>query len=445
MQEEPLSVGYARADITPSESVPLRGFGNTSQRMSRRVLDPLYATCIAFTDAEGETALVFALDLISATSQWVTHFRPAVSSATGIPEDHIFASGTHTHSGPDYDNKEKPSIARWADEVTPFFAEAAVNALKDRRPARMFTAAVQTNGLNFVRRYILEDGSAAGENYGHFDRSPIARHESEPDRSMQLVKFVREEAPDILLANFQVHPVRTGGLTVYDISADLPGAMRSVLEKKLGCRFAYFTGGAGNINPFSRIPDENIWNDHLSHGNAMAQAALSVMQDFKPAKTGKVRTVWNYVQQPVNHTQDHLVQEAIRIWMGFVRSNDPETWARKANEIGLNSVYHAGLVINKSRLPATVKVPLCALSIGDVGFAFAPYEMFDTNGMQIKAGSPFPMTFVLSCSNTANFAYIPSALGAKNGGYSSDMCWFLPGTGEQFADTLIECLKEVYG
>ena len=52
-------------------------------------------------------------------------------------------------------------------------------------------------------------------------------------------------------------------------------------------------------------------------------------------------------------------------------------------------------------------VHLPSVSIGDVVFAFAPYEMFDTNGVQIKGG--------------------------QNGGYSVDSCWFLPGSGELFA------------
>ena len=39
--------GFGRADITPTNSVPLAGFGNTEMRMSRRVLDPLYVSCVA--------------------------------------------------------------------------------------------------------------------------------------------------------------------------------------------------------------------------------------------------------------------------------------------------------------------------------------------------------------------------------------------------------------
>ena len=57
-----LKVGYGRADITPKNSVPLGGRHGTV--MSESVLDPLYATCIAFTDETDNTFLLFHLDLL---------------------------------------------------------------------------------------------------------------------------------------------------------------------------------------------------------------------------------------------------------------------------------------------------------------------------------------------------------------------------------------------
>ena len=83
-----------------------------------------------------------------------------------------------------------------------------------------------------------------------------------------------------------------------------------------------------------------------------------------------------------------------------------------------------------------------AFSIGDVAFVASPYEMFDTNGKQIKEGSPYQMTFVLTCTNE-RFAYIPSALGFRNGGYSADLCRFIPGTGEMMAQHYVRLLKEL--
>lgn len=60
-------LGYACKDITPAESVPLRGDGSTSIRMHTKVLDPLYVTCLAFEDETGDKALIYTMDRCSLT------------------------------------------------------------------------------------------------------------------------------------------------------------------------------------------------------------------------------------------------------------------------------------------------------------------------------------------------------------------------------------------
>ena len=441
-----VQVGYARTDISPLESVPLRGYGSTSNRMSTHVLDPLYATCLAMTDDTGKTVLLYGLDLIAPSTPWETTIVSAISEATGIPEDHIFASGTHTHSGPDMENPDEPSIPRYVEHFKLQAIRAAQLALADRKPAQLFGTSVQTQMLNFVRRFILQDGSPAGDNYGPWGTSPISHHETEADHCMQLLKFVREGGSDIIIANFQGHPQRVGinKELYYKVSADIVGVMRTEMEWRTGCRFLYFTGGSGNVNPFSRVLKERFYSNHLDHGKAMAAAAYSVLDNFRPLKLGAIKTDWVTLDCPTDHTQDHRVEDALYVHENFRATGKRSEWEPEALRLGFHSVYHAGFVVAKSKRPKTVPVTLRSLSIGDVAFALAPYEMFDTNGMQIKEGSPFAMTMVLTCANGANRGYVPSALGFANGGYSVDSCWFLPGAGERFADELIAGLKRMH-
>ena len=105
-------------------------------------------------------------------------------------------------------------------------------------------------------------------------------------------------------------------------------------------------------------------------------------------------------------------------------------------------MYHAGAIVKHSKGPETMDMQLNTVSVGDLAFANVPYEMFDSNGKQIKERSPFKVTYVLTCG--AGAGYIPSALGFRNGGYSVDNCWFLPGVGEQFVDTLVDDLNKLY-
>ena len=49
-----LKAGFGKKDITPSYSVPLRGYGTSYKRMSETVLDPIYAICTAVSDGENK-------------------------------------------------------------------------------------------------------------------------------------------------------------------------------------------------------------------------------------------------------------------------------------------------------------------------------------------------------------------------------------------------------
>ena len=168
-------MGFARKDITPTESVPLRGYGNTSRRMSGPVIDPQYTTCMAFSDGD-TTVLLFTSDLTGHGAIAEVFLRPAISEAVGLPINNIHLSASHNHSAADVDNKEVPSIPRYNEYLKDQLIAAAKEALADMAETQIFVTDIQTQGLNFVRHYILEDGTYAGDNFGHFDLSPIKCH-----------------------------------------------------------------------------------------------------------------------------------------------------------------------------------------------------------------------------------------------------------------------------
>ena len=97
---EKLRVGYGRVDITPDGPINLAGYGNDAVRISEEVRDPLYATCIAFTDPKGSTALLFTTDMTQAQELITLPVREAIAQEHGIPFENIMVSATHTHSAP---------------------------------------------------------------------------------------------------------------------------------------------------------------------------------------------------------------------------------------------------------------------------------------------------------------------------------------------------------
>ena len=82
-----------------------------------------------------------------------------------------------------------------------------------------------------------------------------------------------------------------------------------------------------------------------------------------------------------------------------------------------------------------------AVSFGDIAFTTAPFEQFDTNGQEVRAASPFPVTFTLSMTNESN-GYVPSALAFPHGAYEVGQTKFVEGSGEEFAREQIRLLNE---
>ena len=391
------SVGYSRVCITPKESVPLAGYGNTSKRMSESVTSDLCCTCLAFTDENGESALIVTNDLILTAASWAQAARESMAAATGVEIDRILVSATHTHSGPDLGNTDHQSILNYRQHMVTWMTQAAVEAMADRAPAEFLTGSTHIEKVNFVRHYVLDDGSYCGDNFGNTAGRTYINSTTEADRTMQILKIAREGAKDILVVNWQTHPHRSGGSKRFDITADIVGAMRDETEARTGYHFAYFSGAGGNINSRSRIKALNLDGDHEVCGKYMAEHAIAALDALTPTPTGAVRGLTDSMTVDINHSMDHLAEFAIGLRREWERTGDHAACREAGAPYGIHSPYHAGAIYSKSKLGPNRQVPLWVLAIGDIAFVGAPYEMFDTNGMQIKWGSAFTSTFICTC------------------------------------------------
>ena len=441
-------VGYSRVCITPTESVPLGGYGNTSKRMSTSVARDLYTTCIAFTDENDQTILVVTNDLILSSAEWTGEARKSMSEATGVPVDNIIVSATHTHSGPDMTNLAHESIHNYRKIIVTWMTQAAVEAMADRKEGKLYFGKTYIEGVNFVRHYILDNGTYIGDNFGDASSGKILRPTTEADHWMQIVRIVREEAKDIILVNWQTHPHRDGGGKKTEITSDIVGAMRQTMEFRTGCHFAYFSGAGGNINSRSRIMEDNLPGvevacDSAACGSYMAYHAIRALETLCPLAGGAVKACARTVSVETDHTKDHLAEIGIQLRREWERTGDHAACREAGKPYGIHSPYHASAIYNKSKLPKTRDVNLWALSVGKLAFVGAPYEMFDTNGDQIKRGSPFSSTFVCTCCNEY-VGYIPSAYGYAHGCYEADCTPIAPGNGETLAMEFIGMLAELW-
>lgn len=437
-----LKVGYGKVDITPSYSVPLRGYGNTHLRLHTNVLDPIYGICVAVNDGE-KTVLLYHLDLTGFPDELVEICRDELLKKYGIGAEYILFNSTHNHSSPDLQSPLE-SIAKYKPEICQKLIDVAEVAMADLADASVTIGSGRVKGLNFVRRYLLSDGSYGGDNFGDFKNNTIVDHETPVDDLMQAIRFTRENKKDVVIVNWQGHPHLTGGSRRLDLSADLIEYFRRNVEAEHDVLVAFYQGCGGNINSHSRIESERIYMDHTEHGAQLAKGLTPILQNMRPVKTAKIRATLKIFEGPINHDWDDRIEDAQRI-LDIWNSDAPQGTATEyAKSVGFNSVYHATAVIARSKMPATHCYNIGAVSFGDICLVWAPNELYDTTGKYLKASSPFEMTFVCGYTNGSG-CYMPTIKAFAHGGYGCDTCRFGAGVTEKMTSELLEQIVKVKG
>ena len=446
-----LKVGYSRKNITPAEPTPLAGYGNTSARMSQGWYSQIYATCIAFTDDQDQTMLLYTTDMIRAQSFLMEDTAKAISEATGVPETNIQIAATHTHSAPDPSNRAEPSILRFNAMFTEKMVEAAQEALADRKEATFQASKINVPGMCFVRSYITDTGEVIGVNFGDPKGKKLVAHTMPADEQMLVVRVCREGGKDILMVNWQGHPqvastrqVESGLLLRPFLGADYIGSMRDHVEKETELLFAFFLGASGNLNTRSDIPEEMPTTDYRLFGQQLGDYAVKAMETMEPLASGAVKVQRRTYTGELDHSEDCMIDDARYVADVWKKTNDKPLCDQLSRERNMHSPYHALAIITRYNAGAEQSMDLNAAVVGDLGFACAPYEMFCDNGQQIKEGSPCPMTFVVTCCN-ASVSYVASAAAYEHGSYEVDNRKFSKGIGEtlvgHFTDMLTQLKK----
>ena len=433
--EEVFKVGYSIKDITP-KSFPIKLGDNKN---ISKVNDPIYTTCVAVNDGT-TTVLIYTVDVANINADQYELIRKRVSSATKVPAKNILMAPTHNHSVPklgvfgDVANNKSWTL----NVVHTAMINAAKEAIADLDDAEIYTSVGKTTGMAFVRRYFLADGSFKSIQSSNTSKSPVVAYESEADDTVQVIRFVRENKKDVVMANWQAHAAHAVSEIGYLISGDLVGHARTMAESlDDDILFALYFGASGNINLTAAISGTQKYSSYVEVGKALGREIVNSFASLKKVESGKINiSCTNYTAEVRKDSEKRVAQaEEAHSKVGTTEGN---TLLKK---YGFESKYDAEYTVfrNKS-LGATQDLPLTAVSFGDLAFVTVPFEMFDTNGVEIKEGSPFEMTFVLT--NTGNsMAYVPSALAVPNGGYEVYTTHYAFGTAEKVVGELLSMLK----
>ena len=438
-EDTSLQVGFGKVNITPAYSVGLGGSGNDKIRRSTGIVSYVYATCVALRSG-GETYLLYTVDTLSINDNLADQLR--VKILEEIPElelDNIYLMATHSHSCPTpYWPDENEG--KYRNEFMEWIPQAAKLAIRDLAPATMEVTQFDIEGMNFVRHYIMNDGTYAGDQFGDAS-SGYKAQTYEPDHEMILVNFPREGKEDVLLVNWAAHPSNPydAAIGYLNISADHPGWCRDELEKLTGAKVAYFNGASGDLDFYNYVKEENHGLNAQQYGEKLAQYAYEHYDELKPVDTTVIRSVTRDVTVTVEHELEHLLVQCMEIRDIYQEEGNKKLANEKAYALGLSSCFHASAIVGRSKLGPTEVRELNAFSLGPVGFVTCTFEMASEHADELKAMAPFDTVFIMS----GNQRYIPREEAIDYHSYEGDTRFYVRETGDMMVNQFNEMLGEV--
>ncbi len=437
-----LSIGFARELYSPDTPQP-----QNSSRTGYSVLTDIMVTCICLSDGD-QKALIFSNDIRNLSPDFVEAYIKTVEESTGLDRSRILVTTTHNHSAPDISYyKRNESVTDWVERICfPAVIECAKKAMEDLSPVtRVTSGKSHVENVTFVRRYLREDGAFSGIQMPKMSDAPLKCHETEADTELRALRFYREGKKDVVLTNFQVHAATALGASKDMICSDFLHEFRRVTEESGEFSVIYLQGGCGNLNTFSKIYPEACNKDYDRVGRLLGEGLLDALQNEEERNFDGLVIKQEFYTGIVDHTRDGLLEKAKEA----IEESRKQTFENSTEEFnffwekGFTSRLDAGAVISKHSMEKTRQIPLSTVCFGDVGMTFAPFEMFDTNCVQIRAASPFKMTFTVGYTNFRHH-YLPTAYSFSNGGYESLQCYYIPGTGECVSLEFLRQLKESF-
>jgi hypothetical protein len=401
-----ISVGVARADITPPVGIKSMGFA--ARGPLTRLHDPLYATALVVADGERRAALL-SCDLLGLDDDVVSDVRADVERRAGIAPGDVTVTCTHTHYGPDaFRTRDDPLVDAYRTNLIHVLGGVVEEAAASVAPALLGVGWGESHiGVN--RREKLPDGRVI---LGQNPTGPIDR----------AVGVLRIDAPDgtpvACVVNSQTHPVSQAS-QVDHISADYPGKMREVVEMLTGAKCLFLQGACGNINAVIMEPR---YEPARTLGTRLGCEVVRVWETVAPEPVTGLDVAGTTVELPrIRYGSAEKAEEVVRTIESDLERLRADAQHAPAGRIDryerrLGWARDAADSWRTGELPEPVEAELQGWRIGPFAFATAPGEIFNQIGVQVKEGSPFQDTFFVTYAN-GYIGYVPVPEAYPDGGY----------------------------
>ncbi len=434
-----IKVGYARVNVTPPLGVNIAGY--FKERIADGILDELEACAVAVNSGDS-TALILTIDHCGLNKAYLDEWREIIAEATGVPAEAVFIHTTHTHTGPSlYKNHSNPLTQEYEIFVKRRMRDVAVFAMEDLKPAKMGIGVGEAKNVAFIRRYRMKDGSAK-TNPG-VNNPDIVAPIGITDESVHVVRFDREGAETVVIANFANHPDVVGG---NKISADWPGMTRRFVEQAIdNTKCIMLNGAQGDVNHVNVHPKAGDFNDMFNDFDGCSRG-YGHARHIARVVTGAVLSVYDKVE--------YMDADSVKFTQKIVEipSNKPDPkdlpLAHKYNDLHkagrddlipyeammlTTVVAEAGRMVRLENAPDAFPMRFSAVSIGDVALFGIPGEPFNGVGRGLKKAEGWRMV-IPCCLTNGSEGYFPMMDSYDEGGYEARSSNFKAGVAERIIE-----------
>jgi hypothetical protein len=414
-----LRAGAATANISPALGSSLAG--GMTDRKCADVHDELLVRCAAIES--GSTRMLLAtIDSCMVPRTILDKVRARIAGENSIAPEFILMSSTHTHSAPPamhlFQSVPDP---KYIELLETRLADAARMAFVRLRPARVGAAIGSEPTLVNNRRFFMREGTIPADPFGkRNDKVQMNPNIRSPD----LIKPAGPIDPDhpVLAAigndgrfiwvygNYALHYAGYNPAT--DAGADYFGAWCRGVEAATNndCVALLSNGCSGNINAVAyaaKYPTRNDYAFIERVASVLAIETLRVLKTIEFKDTLPLAAKLENVEIDTRRPTAEETNEAIK----RVGENPAGDYKDRADIYARETVY-------MSKYPASIKVPVQALTIGDTAIGTFPGETFVELGLAAKKAGPHKTTITVSLANDA-CGYIPTAEAFDVGGYET--------------------------
>ena len=400
--------GAGKRDVTPTEPMPMWGYGARHAALSTGKLDPLYASAVVIQAGEKKLAIV-GLDLgRSPAEKTIQNIRARIKEKAGI--EYSFVAGSHTHHGPvleltDEEGKGKgkfDAAIRYYKELEDGIVAAILEADAKLVPAKLATSVVKLNGFNRNRHTKIEPKPADGDlgviRLDDMNGKPLA-----------------------VIVNFTAHPTMISA-EILKFSADYVGALKATVEKEFGGQAVFMQGAAGDMSA-----NKGANKDYPEFGQALGREVVKLASSLKP---------------------EEVVNPSLKVKEDRPKFGSRTDWNNPAVKSAFGLAFFPELIPNfLDEYSDGIRPRLTvALLNGDIALVGASGEFFCNHSLRLKERARVKQLFFFGYCNGYH-QYFPTIEAVAEGGYGADapVSPVEVGAGEKMMNTALTWIYQMLG